>query len=584
MAIDVSAALQKAQERRGGIGPATETSRVCVLPRTAEDKITGAFDLTPLLTYEGAEYSLHPVQSAALGELATYGGLLGPIGVGHGKALIALLAGTVVDAEVAIILAPASTIEQLRSEQRRFSQHFRMLPRIYIYSYDQLSLAKNTNLLDRLCAGHEDEDCIIVADEAHKLKRLESARTKRLIRFFLKRPGVKFAALSGTLTSKSLRDFAHLAELALRENSPLPRDANHLDAWAEAIDVNGRPNDHHWRMLQPLWDFYRDAHKDFRPLPSYKGDARQERIRRAFRSRLWSCPGVVATGKGSIGCSLLLYAVQGIKVPEEIKDALAALKAMEETPDGEVIEDDAAMWRAGRCISQGFYYRWAWELTPQKVEDREWLMARRTWFRCVRGELQANSDEGYDSPFLVFLQVKKEFEEGERGYIHRAWKAWDEQRHKPAPPTVPVWISDFFVKWVKNWADNQDVPVILWYDTKAMGHALAAEGFPVYGAGTLPPSEAETCGMSIFAQGTGKNLQAWSRQIVLSPPSSGDAWEQLLGRTHRYGQDADEVDVYYCNHTKPFENAFQGALKNAKYIEHTSGNKQKLLFATMARG
>jgi len=577
----VSAALRAAKARRGNMGPDTESARVCLLPREAEDKISDAFDLTPLLQRPGAEFRLHPVQSAALGELATYGGLLGPIGVGHGKALIALLAGVVVDAKVQVILAPAATIQQLRREQRRFYEHFKMLSRIYIYSYDQLSLAKNTNLLDRLCANHPDKDCIIIADEAHKLKRLESARTKRLIRFFQRRPAVHFVALSGTLTAKSLRDFGHLAELALRENSPLPRDGAHLDAWAESIDVDGRPNEHHWRMIQPLWDFYRAEHSELRPIQFYHGERKQEMIRTAFQTRLWSSPGVVATGKGSLGCSLLIHTSKDPEPPEDVKNALLALKTDEETPDGEILEDDIAMWRAARCISQGFWYRWAWERTPSKVEDTEWLMARRAWFRCVRAELVDNSDEGYDSPFLVFCQIQREVRDGERDFIHHAWIRWDKQRHKKPPPTVPVWISDFFVRWAKRWSESQGEPVILWYDTKAVEAALVEAGLPVYGAGTEVPMEAKTCGMSIHAHGTGKNLQAWRKQIVLAPPTSGEAWEQLLGRTHRFGQDADEVEVHVCTHTKQFEDAFEGALKNARYIEHTSGNKQKLLFATV---
>ena len=575
--------LARRRETQRAVDHVHETRRVCDLPLTAEDKVAGAYDLTPLLKTPGGTFQLHPVQSAALEELAYNGGLLGPIGVGHGKTLIALLAATVLDAKMAIILAPASTIWQLREAQRQFFPHFKLIPKIYIYSYDQLSLAKNTNLLDRLCRPFKDSEVVLIADEAHRLKRLESARTKRLIRFFQRRPGVSFVALSGTLTSKSLRDFSHLAELALRENSPVPRDSNHLDAWSEAIDVQGRPNNQHWRMLEPLWRFYQQFDPKVRAMAYYRGERRRELIRRAFKTRLWSCPGVVATGKGSLGCSLLFHTLDSISVPREIREALERLASEVEDPAGEPLEDDVAVWRTGRCISQGFYYRWAWEKTESGVEDVEWLTARRTWARVVRAELNGRADEGYDSPLLVFQRISRQVDRGERGYIHKCWQAWDEQRQKAPPPTVPVWLSPYLIDWALEWAQRQREPVILWYEALAMEDALRKAGLPVYGAGMLPPTEATTCAMSIQAHGVGKNLQAWRSQLVLSPPSSGKTWEQLLGRTHRFGQIADEVDVFVCGHTPQFADAIQSAFRDAQYIEHTSGNRQKLLFATLAR-
>jgi len=581
--VDVLQALARRREATGAADHVTETRRVCGLPRTRIDKISGAFDLTPLLQKPGGKFSLHPVQSAALAEMAEHGGLLGPIGVGHGKTLVALLAGTVLDAKVAILLAPASTTSQLRTEQRRFFSHFHMINRILIYSYDQLSLAKNTNLLDRMTKGVEDHEVVIVADEAHRLKRLESARTKRLIRFFQRRPGVRFVALSGTLTSKSLKDFGHLAELALRDNSPLPRDNTHLDAWCETIDVGGRPNQQHWNMVGPLWDWYREQNPDLRPMRVYFGRRRQEYIRKAFQTRLWSCPGVVATGKGSLGCSLVIHPINGIPMPQVIIDALERLETMEEDPNGEPMEDDVAIWRAGRCLSQGFYYRWAWEKTEAGVPDEEWLDARRTWARYVRRELATRSDEGYDSPLLVYQRTERLVAKGVRSPMCLAWMAWRDQKDKPAPPTEPVWLSDFMVKWALDWASKQPHPSILWYDMLAVEEAFRQVGIPAYGAGMPMPKRAETCAMSIQAHGVGKNLQAWRSQLVVAPPSSGKTWEQLLGRTHRYGQDADEVDVYVCTHTDNFRGAFDSALRDATYIEHTSGNRQKLLFATLDR-
>ena len=94
------------------------------------------------------------------------------------------------------------------------------------------------------------------------------------------------------------------------------------------------------------------------------------------------------------------------------------------------------------------------------------------------------------------------------------------------------------------------------------------------------PRVAETCAASYNVHGTGKNLQAWRNQLLLDPPSSGQAWEQLLGRTHRQGQTADEVLFHYYDHTDEFRNAIVTAKASAAYIQETTQTPQRLLYAT----
>ena len=108
---------------------------------------------------------------------------------------------------------------------------------------------------------------------------------------------------------------------------------------------------------------------------------------------------------------------------------------------------------------------------------------------------------------------------------------------------------------------------------------MAEAGIPVYGAGHYPPEKGPTCAMSIRAHGVGKNLQhGWSNQLVVEPPSSGNVWEQLLGRTHRPGQQADTVRVTVYTHTPAFRDAVLKAKKDAHYIQDTTGSRQKLLY------
>ena len=543
----------------------TETMRVLSLP----DEPPSAIDLTAQLALPGGRISLRPVQNQALAAIARHRGLLGVIGVGHGKSLISILAGTVLGAKLALILTPASTVAQLRRTLAEARGHFRVPP-THVLSYATLSRPEGTRLLEVYMEGLADGDVVLVADEAHRLKRHESARTKRVIRFLSAHPGVAFVALSGTMTAKSLKDFSHLASMALKENSPVPRDKGHLDAWAECLDVKGRPGPHHWSIVDPLFERYagRSAH-------AFAGERRAQMARRAFRERLITAPGVVTTAEGSIGCSLRLRALT-VPLPDKVDELLRYCITEREDPGGEPIPDDATAWRVKRYLSQGFYYRWIWE---DDIVDKPWLEARRGWGRYVRAELEKNADQGYDSPLLVANRVERELSAGKMSSLHSAWVRWKSQKHKPAPPTETVWIDRFLIDHAVAWVRASKRPVIVWYESLAVEEALRAAGLTVYGAGEEIPNRAHTCAMSIPAHGTGKNLQAWDTMLVISPPSGGKTWEQLIGRLHRQGQEADEVECYIYQHVPAFVDAMVGAIEDARYIEDTTGNAQKLCYA-----
>ncbi len=85
---------------------------------------------------------------------------------------------------------------------------------------------------------------------------------------------------------------------------------------------------------------------------------------------------------------------------------------------------------------------------------------------------------------------------------------------------------------------------------------------------------------SIASHGTGKNLQhQWSDNLVTAVPASGLTWEQMLGRTHRQGQKADEVTCHLYLHTDGVIDSWHRALGDAAYLQDTLGTPQKLLNA-----
>jgi hypothetical protein len=154
------------------------------------------------------------------------------------------------------------------------------------------------------------------------------------------------------------------------------------------------------------------------------------------------------------------------------------------------------------------------------------------------------------------------------------------------PEPQAVWISDFVVNDAAAWA-KKNVGIV-WVEFPELGERIAkTAGIPWYGGG---PEASATVGLekgnrsivaSIRAHGTGKNLQAFTKNLVVTPPADGGTWEQLIARTHRPGQTAGLVEVDVCLHTEQFENAFAKARELARFIQAAEG-PQKLLFADYA--
>lgn len=550
----------------------SDTERAIGVDRSSDALFADALARADMFYMPGAEMRLRPIQAYALSVLGTMGGLLGAIGVGHGKTLIAILGACLVGAKRPVVMVPPSLKQTFLDEYEKFAPHFK-LPYIQVIAYSTLSSPGGWDLLNQVNPDY------IFADEAHCLRHPGSARTRRLLRYLDQNPTTVFAAASGTLTARSVMDYAHLAKYALGLNSPMPLLTSHLDSWANILDVDGRPSPTDWKCIEPLLDKY--GPRDHRQL---RGDKKRDAARAAFCKLLTTTAGVVTTDDESAPCSLLIHCLNSPVPPAEIVDALVSVRGGTSPNGEEVFEDDASVWRALRQVSAGFYYRWAWELTPQGRVDHEWLEARSHWSRWVRRELETQSAEGYDSPAMVKRRVQSEIDARpelvQTSRIHASLNDWEKVSDRRAPPTVPVWLSHYMIDAVLDEVARHDEPVLVWYETRAVGEALAkAAGWPLCGPGEPPRGPARTCLVSIRAHHKGLNLQAWRLSLVVEPPSSGQVWEQLIGRTHRAGQTADEVEVFTFVGPEPFASAFASARKKAAYAAATTGGRMKLVFA-----
>lgn len=501
--------------------------------------------------------SLWPNQAAALIEGATLRGLFAaPHGVGRGKALISILLPLVMGAERPVLFVPA----QLRDQTTRkvlpmLAKHWRLHPRLRVVGYSELSIAKNRHLLDDLAPD------LIVLDECHNAKNAQAARTKRLREYLKARPETMVAALSGTATRRSLRDYWQLVLWTLKPDlSPLPSTWREVADWADALDEG--LEDHERQDPGALMLLCRDG----------------ENARDGYRRRLTETPGVVATSAVDLGVSLRLSKTS-FDPPPKVNAALAKLRKSWTTPYGDEISEAVDLWRHARELALGFFYRW--EPSPPK----DWLEARRAWKRLARETLR-NNRRGLDSELLVARDFAERHRRGESSEAAATWFAWHEIKGTFEIQTVPEWIDDFAVQRAAKWlADESEGPGVVWVEHIAFGERLAqASGRPYFGAGMRASAEIlDASGpiiASVAAHGEGKNLQAWSRALVVSPPSSGKTWEQLLGRQHREGQLADEVEVDVLLHAEEQEESMRQAMRDADYIEQTTGARQKLNFAS----
>lgn len=551
---------------RSGPGPSADLDRIVNLPRRKlGDGKALAEKWTRLLRRPGGTMELNPTQGIALEEGSIAGGLLGFIGVGKGKTLISLLLGTVWDSKCVVLLVPPKLkIKLFELEYPVLSKHFR-LPNLvggnpqytdtkgvlHAVSYNDLSSAKRADVLERL------QPDAVICDEGHALRHATAARTKRFKRYFRSNP-TRCAVLSGSLMSGSIRDYAHLASITLRDGSPLPHNWNTLQEWSYALDPSDFPS--------PGGELSRLSNPG-------------EEVGPAFARRLAETPGVVVTTTNNPGMSLTFNKAP-LKTPKPVLEALEKLRKDWKRPDGFPLCEAIELYAASRQLSAGFYYRTIYPRNEPEALRREWLDARKAYFSEVRERL-ALSLPGQDSPLLLWNAA----ESGKWKAKH--WRAWAEIKAAVEPDSETVWIDKFMVNAAIEWA--QKAPGIVWVESEAVRAAeeiAHGAGIPVYAGGEDDTRRlnAEDGSRSIVASmkafGEGANLQAFNRSLITTSPSSSTLCEQVIGRTHRQGQKADEVIVDFFLHTPEIEKALEAARAKAASVQTLTLNEQKLCVGT----
>jgi len=474
--------------------------------------------------------------------------------VGYGKTLVALLSGSVLNAKKVVLLLPASLKKQCFEDITKWKRFYRVHPHITVISYQKLGRPESAYMLRDLRPD------LIVMDEAHYLASTKSTVTKRVFTYCKANPKTKFIVMSGTLVQQSLNKYAHLLELALRGDSPVPTSHQIRERWEAVLNPHGEYTHNDWCQMRWLVG------------DEVPRERQKEAAQIAFQHRLKTCPGViVASDKSKVNASIIFSGWHSC-TSRPILNAQNKLRRMWELPNGELLADALEYSRAQRQIALGFYYRWDWPNGP----DVEWLEARRAWNATVRNVVSLNRP-GRDSPALVFRAAQRR---ECSAAVLRVFDRWNAVRDREPPPVVTEVICDSVLKSAIAQAKKLK-PCLIWYSSvDGVGRRLESLGIKVLRPGDpVPTGETVALPIRSFGQGVDGLQFNYSRNLILETPSSAKTWEQLAGRTHRVGTTANECVFQYLN-APPYYQAFQKALLEAEALQNKTGQRQKLLFGS----
>jgi hypothetical protein len=555
----------------------------------------------PGLGYPVCLTELNPVQAWTLRELPKTRGIFGLISVGFGKTLLGLLAPLAVPgARTVVILAKPNQRLHYRNAYLRLREHFSVssfvldrtdiegasfivpgTPVLHFVPYSLISNPKSTDLLKRL-----NPDAII-ADEVHSIAA-RTARTMRFLNYMSTRKDVVFAGWSGSTVKRSIKDVSHLVAHALGLGSPYPIWPSEVDKWAAVIDPVPLPDTSSDTALSLKKAFDKNANKVTGIFTSMRNDG----IREGFRERIITTPGVISTRSSAATASLSLKLREPPKMPEAVKKALLDVRIDEIRPDGEVLVENIDIIMCARSVASGFYEYWAYPKGESEELIDAWFAARKLFSKALRRKILLGETH-LDSPMLCANAAERAWRTPKYTgtlptWLEESWPEWARLKELVQPDPRVRWIDDYLARDAAKWATEGKEKGVVWCQSRALGLKIAElTGLPYHAGG--PKGEEKILAekgdrsiiASIDAYGTGLDgLQyKFYRQLVTEPPSSGDRWEQLLGRLVRIGQPEDTVETEVYAHTHEVKDALRKAFMLAEFIEATTPNQQLLLSA-----
>jgi len=578
-------------------------------------------------------FRLFPSQALGLDAYRRCGGLVGAISVGAGKTLLSMLiAQEAFDRghRRIVLLIPPDLVPQFKADVRQMRTKVRFVvplhhlsgkslavrkqisvsraPGLYVYTHSLMSAKDASDVLNNI------DPSLVIVDEADGFARITSARTKRLMALYATEKGEltcdrQLVAVSGTLTRKKLPDFAHLMNAAAKDKSPLPLVGTMVVEWSAMIDSQAPSETGGGGPLIPLC---RWAQMNF---PSEKVEHSLPGLRKAFRLRMETSPAVVKCGD-DLGTSLLL---KNCPVPvdaadpnwQKLQEMISDVEERWVAPNGDELDYAMAKWKWLNELTAGFYNNLYWpasEVVAQRrgmsLSQAEDLLTRSVahhtagneYARELRRYLGENPPAHRDTPMLVGSYMANHGGADMPEDLYGTWQKWRslDFEGRLERDSAVVRVCDYKIRAAVAWMIEQqrrDHGGLVWYYHQGIGEWLVEQakvaGVEVLhcaageaGGDTVrdPANVDRICIVSIPAHHRGKNLQHHQHQYIVEWPRPASMAEQMLGRVHRSGQQADHLTVVTTTTTMQDKMTFAACLLDALYAHQTSGLRQKLVY------
>jgi|TARA_Y100000296_G_scaffold86150_1_gene124863 hypothetical protein len=572
-------------------------------------------------------FRLFKPQAEALELYITTGKLLGSIGVGWGKTLITLSIAQIAIKEKGlnkvVLMIPPTVYPQLMqrditwarkrirltvpiiglrgSAKDRLNKAQSDISGLYILPYSTMSTSNGEDCLRSISPD------LIIADEVHNLKNLKSAKTRRTFHV-IKDLDCDLVGLSGTITSKSIRDYRHILDCCLKENSPIPNSYQQFATWMQVMDSGMSPTKSQLEDISPLIKW---ADKHF-PEEEFTFDSFG--FRTAYRCRFESCPNVVSTGDADIHTSLTICnaSKNDIKMvidKEQMGELTKFIRKVKDdwkTPNDDEISYVLHKYKWLYELTAGFYNELIWPTIQEIQEDRRvsekvakeilikskmYHTADQEYHKEVRSFLKDGHRSGLDTPELIGTSIKNH-QGAQVGPL--LYTYWCDRRDADFEGRVERYtrskrVCDYKIQCAYHWARILERGII-WYYNREIGiwlneylqefNPLFCPSGDEHNEKIIDPSTKDRIVIaSIMAHSTGKNLQFHQNQLFVQWPRVASRAEQTLGRLHRNEQKAEDLYVDLLLYTGFDFECFAATLQDSLYIHSSTGARQKLVYA-----
>lgn len=503
---------------------------------------------------------------------------------------------------------------------------------------------------------------LVVCDEAHVLANSSThAAMKRRLWRTLDKTRAMFVGLSGTMSRKSLLDCWPLIVYALRERAPVPLQAGIAEFWAAVIDTSARPTKDLLAALEPLRQWALAKVMEFKIAAADVGgplspDA--DGMRRAFRVRRNTAPGVVAAAETELGTTLSIsnrpcfaqvdaadddgFAAKVVRIEAKLETDLPrplpedfvpreefakmppferlvalswALRSRWRTPNGDAVEWAIHTWQGQYELAAGFYNELVWPTPDYLVEKwhiskdeaeecleqaKDHQRAQRRYIKEVGDFLKGPHVPGLDTPLLIWNACMR----GGKDLPKDLYARWlgvkaAEVEGMPERLSRTARVCDWKIRAAIEWAreveveEGEHVGGLVWCWNVEVGEWAHEEFLKVFGPDRVlfcpagraadraiqdPSSGRKFTIASIAGHGEIKDLFHFRHQVFIQWPRGANTAEQTIGRTHRPGQEADELVVRTLN-TLDFDHAnYAACLHDAMWLSQAEA-KQKIIHA-----